>query len=463
MSIRDKLSLFELSKKIKDALDNSFPFSEWVVAEISELKENRAGHCYLELAEKDENSSKPKAKVRAIIWSWTYRMIKPFFETSTNRTLSEGIKVLINCDVNYHPVYGLSLTIKDIDPTFTIGDIEQQKQQTINTLIADGVYEMNKALHLPVLPKRVAIISSPTAAGFQDFIHQLDGNTEGYSIEHELFPAIMQGDRGEDSIIDALNKVYESPKTWDLVVIIRGGGSQIDLGCFDEYLLASHIAQFPIPVITGIGHEKDVSVADLVAHTSLKTPTAVAEFLLEFFDDAENWLLDSKDKFRASVERTITNNKQSISQILNRFAPLITKSASKEKMFLQRSALIGQEAIRKNISTKLNKTDFYKQKIEVAALNLIKQKQEQAKYYDKWVINQPVKQINQNTNKLLYLERTANALNPLEVLKRGYSITRVNGTAIKNSEVVNTNDILETTLAQGKVISSVKNTIKTKE
>ncbi|MFP4556892.1 MAG: exodeoxyribonuclease VII large subunit [Bacteroidales bacterium] len=457
MSIRNKLSLFELSKKIKAALDNSFPFSEWVVAEISELKENRAGHCYLELAEKDEDSSKPKAKARAIIWSWTYRMIKPFFETSTNRALSEGMKVLVNCDVTYHPVYGLSLNIKDIDPTFTIGDIEQQKQHTINALIADGVYEMNKALHLPILPKKIAIISSPTAAGYQDFVHQIDKNTEGYSVEHELFPAIMQGDRGEESIIEALDMVYESPKAWDIVVIIRGGGSQIDLGCFDGYFLASHIAQFPIPIVTGIGHEKDVSVSDLVAHTSLKTPTAVAEFIIEIFNEAENWLLDCKDKFRAGVERLIASNNQSISQILHRFAPLIARSTNKERMMLQRTALIGQEAIRKNISAKLNITDFYMQNVKGAAQNLVRRKEETAKQYDKWLTIQPVKQINQKASKLSYLEKTANALNPLEVLKRGFSITRVKGKAIKSYSEVSTNDILETTLAEGKVISHVKN------
>ncbi|HCY00737.1 MAG TPA: exodeoxyribonuclease VII large subunit, partial [Bacteroidales bacterium] len=224
------LSLYELNTKIQEALEVNLPTIVWVTGEISDFKENRSGHCYLELVEKNDNSEQPRAKARATIWSRNYRMLKPFFETSTGTKLESGIKILIQCNVNYHTVYGLSLNIIDIDPTYTIGDIEHRRQETINRLIADGVFGMNKEVILPLLPKRIAVISSSTAAGYQDFVHQLSNNPFGYVFEHKLFNAIMQGDKAEQSLINSLDHVHEDLKNWDIVAIIRGGGSQIDLG-----------------------------------------------------------------------------------------------------------------------------------------------------------------------------------------------------------------------------------------
>lgn len=350
MKSNSKLTLFEVSQRIQQALENSFPTRIWVVAEISELKENRSGHCYLELVEKEENADQPKAKARATIWAGTYRMLKPFFETSTQRGLGAGIKVLVLCDVNYHPLYGLSLNIQDIDPTFTLGDIEQKRQETINLLIADGIFNMNKEVGLPLLPKRVAVISSPTAAGFQDFSHQLDNNARGYVVHYKLFKATMQGEKAEDSIINALNQIYNDYDSWDVVAIIRGGGSQIDLGCFDSYMLASHIAQFPLPIITGIGHEKDITVADMVAHTRQKTPTAVAEYILDHFNNAENWLVEAFDNFTDSISLLVKNRKNELDRSLSKTIPYALKKTANDRLKLERRMLQNFENINRKLS-----------------------------------------------------------------------------------------------------------------
>ena len=274
-----QLSLRQLTLLIKEVVNTSFSNPVWVKAEISELHENRNGHCYLELIEKDVQSHKIVAKLRAIIWDKTYCLLKPYFETATHAELKSGINVLVLVKVEFSEIYGVSLQIIDIDPTYTIGDLEQRRALVIQQLIADGVFEMNKGLAIPIVPQRIAIISSETAAGYEDFCNQLNQNRLGFKFNIKLFKAFMQGDLAENSIIEAMEKI--PVQEFDVLVITRGGGSKSDLVCFDGYDLANNVAQFPIPVIAAIGHERDTSVVDLVAHTRVKTPTAAAEFIIQ--------------------------------------------------------------------------------------------------------------------------------------------------------------------------------------
>jgi exodeoxyribonuclease VII large subunit len=277
----EHLSLYELNKKISEALANNLEPSYWVVAEIGQIQTNRKGHCYLELVEKEDDQI--KAKTRATIWSYTYRNLSTWFEGITGQSLKAGMKILFNATIQYHEIYGFSLNIRDIDAQYTLGERAKKRQEIIERLREDGVFEMNKELRLPTVPQNIAVISSETAAGFGDFMDQIVGNDYGYEVEIELFNAVMQGEEAASSIIDAMHQVFENIGNYDLLVIIRGGGATLDLDCFDNYDLGSHVAQFPIPVITGIGHERDETITDMVAHTKMKTPTAVAEFIISGF------------------------------------------------------------------------------------------------------------------------------------------------------------------------------------
>ena len=278
--MRESFTLYELQRIIGAAVEQFIPRSVWVSAEIADLKVNQSGHCYLELVERDEQSPSgrtAKAQARAVIWKSNYARIAAKFESATSRRLSAALKVLVEVNVTHHPVYGLSLQIVDIDPTYTIGDAERQKQITIDRLKADGVWDINRQTAIPVVVERVAVISSATAAGYRDFMEEIGSSI--YNIRTTLFEAIMQGETSEESIVAALTAIAERSDEFDAVAIIRGGGSTADLECFNSYLTSLCVAQFPIPVLTGIGHDKDVSVVDMVAAVPLKTPTAVAAWL----------------------------------------------------------------------------------------------------------------------------------------------------------------------------------------
>src|SRR5665647_2206381 len=260
----EKVSLEELQLIIRDSLYLALPDFYWVMAEISELNENNAGHCYLELIEKHPDEKNVRVRVKAIIWSNRYRFLKAFFENSTGESLREGLKILVKTKVEYHELYGLSLIISDIDPAFTIGEMAMKRQIVIKKLEQEGVFSMNKEIDFPVVPQRIAIISSKNAAGYSDFINQLKGNSFGYVFYSALFESAMQGTETESGVVDALDRIAVNSNLFDLVVIIRGGGSQSDLSWFDNYNIAYHVTQFPLPLITGIGHEKDISVTDMV-------------------------------------------------------------------------------------------------------------------------------------------------------------------------------------------------------
>ena len=288
MSSRKTITLSQLQRQVKQTLTEQFALPVWVSAEISELKVNYAGHCYLELIEKGEDEAIPKAQARATIWRNRYPHLSSYFEAETGQPLTAGIRILAQVLVSYHELYGFSLQINDIDPAFTLGEMERQKNATIRRLQEEGVWEMNRSVELPAVVQRLAVISSAKAAVFQDFTNELKKSR--YAFHTTLFEAVMQGQSAEESIIDALGRVADRMEQFDAVVIVRGGGSQSDLSCFNAYRLSNHVAQFPLPVLTGIGHDKDQSVVDMVAASPHKTPTAVAAWLVERMADLEGWL-----------------------------------------------------------------------------------------------------------------------------------------------------------------------------
>lgn len=274
-------TLSELCELITEVLEDSLEATYWVRAEIASLSVR--GHCYMELVEKADNHQ-IAAKVRATCWQHTYNLLSPYFEAETGQTLAVGMQVLLEVEVSFHAVYGMSLNIVGIDPSYTLGDLARQRQQTIQRLQEDGVMDMQRALPLPSLIRRIAVISSADAAGYGDFLHQLINNSQHYRFHIQLFPALMQGEQSSASIIQALHAIAEDIDAYDIVAIVRGGGASTDLRNFDDYNLASHCAQFPLPIIAGIGHTRDISIVDMVAHTSVKTPTAVAEWFIQHMD-----------------------------------------------------------------------------------------------------------------------------------------------------------------------------------
>ncbi|NJK86329.1 MAG: exodeoxyribonuclease VII large subunit [Bacteroidales bacterium] len=293
---------------------------------------------YLELIEKDEKRDCFIAKSKATIWNSTFRMIKPYFETTTGTRLSAGIKILVKAVVEFHELFGLNLNIVDIEPTFTVGELVRKKREIINRLTEEGVLDMNKELEFPRLPKRIAVISSETAAGFGDFVDQLINNPFGYCFHIKLFPATMQGDESEKSMVKALEKIHHNISSFDVVVIIRGGGSQADLECFNNYWVSLHVAQFPLPVLTGIGHEKDECIVDLVAYTNLKTPTAVAEYLIDIFHQEENYFLSIAGNLNNLTGEKISVEKEKIYQYSLLINNQVKTKVHTHKLFLEKTA-----------------------------------------------------------------------------------------------------------------------------
>lgn len=302
---QENLTLYDLMRMVRGSVESRFSDPVWISAEISELKLNRSGHCYLNLVEKGATDGAPRAEARAMIWRSSYAAIATSFESATGTPLSSGIKVLVRVVVTFHEIYGLSLQIIDIDPSYTLGEVERRRRETIARLQEDGVWDMNRELELPRPTLRIAIVSSATAAGYRDFMQEI--GRCNYRFRITLFESLMQGDGGKNSVINALDAIADKEEEFDVVAIIRGGGSTSDLALFDSYRIASHIAQFPLPIVTGIGHDKDVSVADMVAHTSCKTPTAVATLFMELADQELNYIAALAAEIKLIAERNLTN------------------------------------------------------------------------------------------------------------------------------------------------------------
>ena len=321
-------SLLELCEWIQEVVENELPDRYWVRAEIASMSVR--GHCYMELVEKSENGILA-AKMRATCWSNVYALLSAYFAQETGQSLHVGLQVLLEVSVEYHAVYGLSLNVWNIDPTYTLGDLAKQRQATILQLTEDGVMDLQRALEVPSLPRRVAVISSADAAGYGDFCDQLKHNRFGFAFVTQLYPAVVQGDTAARSIINALGAIAAQEEEWDVVVIIRGGGASTDLSCFDDYMLASHCAQFPLPIVAGIGHTRDVSVVDMVVHASVKTPTAAAEWLVERVAEQVERVGGLQLRLERAVQGAVSKEKNRLVVYHQRMMSAVYQALAREK------------------------------------------------------------------------------------------------------------------------------------
>jgi exodeoxyribonuclease VII large subunit len=443
------ISLHQLLGQVKASLKTSLPAAFWVVAEISELKVNFNGHCYLELIEKESAGESIRAKARATIWASVFRMIQPYFETTTRSRLAAGMKVMVKASAEFHELYGFSLNITDIEPSYTLGEMAKQKQEIINRLMAEGVFEMNKSLDIPELPRKIAVISSRTAAGLGDFMDQLTRNAYGYKFYLKLFPAIMQGDEAEQSIIEALDAVYKLDWFFDLVVIIRGGGSQSDLNCFNNYWLAYNICQFPLPVLTGIGHEQDETIADLVAHTRLKTPTAVAEFLIGAFRLVDERINGLYTVLTDAATELVEKEKDRITRFLLTLKPdvrkILTESASQLLLLGVNVQSYARRLIQRESGIIVRRGDrlnrLSKEYLIIASHRITIKSRE--------ISEKTLKIVEQAKHTLDLLDKKSIYLDPYLILKRGYSVTYYMGKALKDPNTVPSKADIETRLAGG--------------
>jgi len=406
----DSLTLSQLNTMIGREMKNAFPAIYRVIAETSDVRINN-GHCYLELVEKNPNGSGLIAKARGYIWANTFAMLKPYFEQVTGRTFTSGLKILISVSVDFHPVYGYGLNICDIEPSYTLGDLQARRQAILRQLEEDGILTLNKELEMPDLPQRIAVISSATAAGYEDFRRHLTDNRQGFVFYPYLFPAVLQGDQTESSIISALDKVFQYKDLFDVVVIIRGGGATSDLAAFDSYELAANCAQFPLPVITGIGHERDDTVLDFVAFHRAKTPTAVADFLIEQTEETASALTDCQKNIQQTTLEILDDNSESL-----------RSKTSHLSLYVQDL-----------LEEKRTELELLRLKIEVRALAML----------------------SNHKSRISEKESFFRISSPEYILAKGYSITLKNGKAIKSAKELSPNDIIETVLAKGKVKSAV--------
>lgn len=409
MNTERHITLFELNRLVREAIEDALPMEYWVEAELSECRESR-GHCYMELIQKDEQTATPIAKASAKCWANKWLTIRPYFERTTGQQLHAGMKVLLQVYPQFHEAYGFSWIVTDIDPTYTLGDMARKRQEIIQKLKAEGVFDLQKELQLPVFCQRIAVISSQTAAGYGDFCNQLTDNPYGFKFETQLFPAIMQGEGVEQSIISALEQIYDMP--FDCVVIIRGGGATSDMSGFDTLALAENVANFPIPIITGIGHERDESILDMISHTRVKTPTAAAALLIDHLK---------------GVLETIEGAQSMITHYVQ------------QKLSIANSQLsIISEAIPRLFS-------------------IVKTRQE-AKI-DALYTRLPMlieRRFTSESHRLQLMDEKLKALDPTLLLARGYSITMHNGRAVKDASQLPPGAEIETRLAKGTIHSVIK-------
>jgi exodeoxyribonuclease VII large subunit len=427
------ISLYELNALIKDVLEGSLPDMVWIRAETSDVRVNQNGHCYLEFIEKDNRGKALIAKSRAMIWANTFHLLKAYFENSTKQAFTSGLKVLVQVSVEFHELYGLSLTVHDIDPGYTLGDQAINRAAILKQLEEEGVLYLNKELELPVPTNRIAIISSPTAAGYEDFLDQLNRNIHGFVFHTKLFPAIMQGDRSEDSVISALEHIYEHVDLFDAVVIIRGGGATSDLSCFDSYLLAASCAQFPLPIITGIGHERDETVLDIVAHTRAKTPTAVAEFLIDNLSEIAFELDSLSQGIVSLVTQRIRQESVSLDLLETKNLFVLKGWYREQETFLSSAKSILEKGMQRMARKNRNRLEIAGSDLKKIAGQLLKEK----------------KSLLETTDKHLSL------LSPDNILKKGYTLTTKDGKIVKQSKNLKPGDVITTTFTDGKIDSVV--------
>lgn len=426
------LKLSELNSLIKGAIEGGFPDSVWVVAEIAEMRCNARGHCYLELIEREGEET--VAQIRATVWAYAFRTISARFERETGEALKQGMKVLLCANVTFHEVYGLSLNVRDIDPTYSLGEMARKKREIVDRLKKEGLIELNKQVPLPLVPQRIAVISSPTAAGYDDFVNHIEQNPYGYAISHTLFPSLMQGADADISIISALRDVRRMLDSYDVVVIIRGGGSQADLSCFDSYALAVEVARFPLPVITGIGHERDDTVVDIVAHTRLKTPTAVAEFIVSGIRNFEERFLNAERMLNRLIGERMQREEEKIRFLVQRFIHRVKDDLNEHRRDIENMMNRLVRSTGDSLSGSLQRLIRDTGRIRTGVMVLLEKR----------------------GSDILRYDHAVRLLDPLRVLERGYSITYFGGNALKDADQLRRGDIITTIVRRGTILSAVE-------
>lgn len=426
------ISLYELNNLIRQTLECTMSDEFWVRAEISELRFNR--HCYIELVQKDNRGYGIVAKARAQIWANRWFILKAHFEHVTQQSLRPGMEVLVKAEVTFHELYGYSLNITDIDPTYTLGDIARRRMEIIQTLKDEGVFDMNKELPLPRLIQRIAVISSESAAGYGDFCDQLNNNKYHLAFQTKLFPAIMQGNEVESSIISALNRIAKDLDHWDVIVIIRGGGSATDLSGFDTLALAENIAQFPLPIITGIGHERDDTVIDLISHTRVKTPTAAAEFLIHNQKKELELVFDIEDRIANATSFILQQEGHRLKLLTNKLPMLFEVFKQRENALHSKALMSIEKYISSKISTERLLIDNKQQRLESTTQNLITSQK----------------------HKLDVMQIKMESADPQRILNLGFSITRLDGKVVQNASNLHSGQIIETTLKNGTIKSTIQ-------
>ena len=432
-----RLTLYELNSLVREVIECEMPNEYWVEAELSECRESR-GHCYMELIEKDEHTATPIAKASAKCWASKWMLVRPYFERTTGQRLHAGMKVLLKVYPQFHEAYGFSWIVTDIDPTYTLGDMARKRQEIIRHLKEEGIFDLQKELQLPMFCQHIAVISSETAAGYGDFCNQLADNPYGFQFRTQLFPAIMQGEGVEQSIIAALERIYHYQLSivnyqFDAVVIIRGGGATSDMSGFDTLSLAENVANFPIPIITGIGHDRDESILDMVSHTRVKTPTAAAALLIDHLKAVLDALDDAQDRlihYCNSKLYTLNAQLTTLSEALPRLFSIVKTR---------------HEAHIDNLNSRL--AHQAQQKIINCQLSIINLENRLPILTDRRLMTEK--------HRLQLIEEKAKSLDPTLLLKRGYSMTMKDGKIIRDAATLHPGDEIETRLANGTIRSAI--------
>ena len=427
------LSLYELNSLVREAIETTLTQEYWVEAELSECRESH-GHCYMELIEKDSSSNTPIARASAKCWRSTWMMLRPYFERVTGRQLAKGMKVLLKVYPQFHEQYGFSWIVTDINPEFTLGDMARRRQEIIRQLKQEGVFDLQKELVIPMFAQRIAVISSATAAGYGDFCNQLSDNEYGFAFHTELFTAIMQGERVEESIIAALDRINERTDDFDVVVIIRGGGGTADFSGFDTLALAENVANFPLPIITGIGHERDECILDMVSNTRVKTPTAAAAMLIDNLARVYTFLQSAESTIAGCIGHALDYEKMRLDKLVRQIPLLFSMVRTREEARLD-GAL---QSIR-------SASDAYMHGRNVSLATL-----------ERLFQNASMHVLDRHNSQLRQLELQLRTLDPKRMLRYGYSITRINGHAVRDAKDLKAGDEIVTTLDKGTIKSIVK-------
>ena len=428
-----RLTLYELNSLVKEVIECEIPNEYWVEAELSECRELR-GHCYMELIQKDEQTATPIAKAQARCWASKWMIVRPYFERTTGQRLHAGMKVLLKVKAQFHEAYGFSWIVTDIDPTYTLGDMARKRQEIIRQLKAEGVFDLQKELSLPLFCQRIAVISSETAAGYGDFCNQLTDNPYGFKFQTWLFPAIMQGDGVEQSVIQALNRINDVIDDFDCVVIIRGGGATSDMSGFDTLALAENVANFPLPIITGIGHDRDESILDMVSHTRVKTPTAAASLLVDHLKQVLDVLNDAQDTITHCAQQKLSTLNTQLSTLQEAIPRLFSIVKTRQEARLDTC----YQRIAHQMGLKLSTLNAQLSTIESRIPMVLERR------------------LTSERHRMELVEEKVKALDPALLLKRGYSITLFNGRAVRDPQTLKEGDEIETRLEKGTIISKVK-------